>query len=310
MIKIFNKICLIIFFLIVNTTYSFSNVFIDIKVNNEIITNYDIYRELEYLKILNPNLNSLNKIQIYELAKNSLINEIIKKNEIKKKFDINTENSLINDIFANLIQRINIKDEESFQKILDEKKSYSIKEIKDKLKIELLWNDLIFINYKNLVFIDKKKLSKKIEDQSKSKKYKYFLSEIIFKKKKEQDLKDLISLINESIIKNGFNNTANIFSISESSKFGGKIGWIDEDNLPENISNNLNDLKVGDFTNVININNNYIIVKIEDKELIKSKLNKEEELKKLINYERNRQLNQFSNIYFSKVKLNYNLDEK
>ena len=48
-------------------------------INDKIITNLDIEKESEYLKIFNPNLNNLEKKKILELAKNSLINEIIKK---------------------------------------------------------------------------------------------------------------------------------------------------------------------------------------------------------------------------------------
>jgi len=309
MYKILNKNNFVLFFFLLLTTQSFSNVNIAIKINNEILTNYDILKESAYLKILNPNLNNLDESQIYELAKNSLINEVIKKNEIKKKFNINTENSMISEIFFNLIERLNVQDEKIFEKLLEEKKSYSVKEIKDKLKIELFWNDLIFANYKKQISVDENKLLKKIDAQINLIKYRYFLSEIVFTKNREQKLEDLISQINESIIQNGFNNTANIFSISESSKFGGKIGWIDEDSLSSAISSKLKELEIGQFTDIFKIDNNYIVLKIEDKKLKENNLDREEELKKLIKFERNRQLNQFSNIYFRKVKMNYELNE-
>lgn len=309
MYKILNKNNFALFFFLLLTTQSFSNVNIAIKINNEILTNYDILKESAYLKILNPNLNNLDESQIYELAKNSLINEVIKKNEIKKKFNINAENSMISEIFFNLIERLNVQDEKIFEKLLEEKKSYSVKEIKDKLKIELFWNDLIFANYKKQISVDENKLLKKIDAQINLIKYRYFLSEIVFTKNREQKLEDLISQINESIIQNGFNNTANIFSISESSKFGGKIGWIDEDSLSSAISSKLKELEIGQFTDIFKIDNNYIVLKIEDKKLKENNLDREEELKKLIRFERNRQLNQFSNIYFRKVKMNYELNE-
>lgn len=309
MYKILNKNNFALFFFLLLTTQSFSNVNIAIKINNEILTNYDILKKSAYLKILNPNLNNLDESQIYELAKNSLINEVIKKNEIKKKFNINAENSMISEIFFNLIERLNVQDEKIFEKLLEEKKSYSVKEIKDKLKIELFWNDLIFANYKKQISVDENKLLKKIDAQINLIKYRYFLSEIVFTKNREQKLEDLISQINESIIQNGFNNTANIFSISESSKFGGKIGWIDEDSLSSAISSKLKELEIGQFTDIFKIDNNYIVLKIEDKKLKENNLDREEELKKLIRFERNRQLNQFSNIYFRKVKMNYELNE-
>lgn len=310
MLNNFKKINLFFFLIIFISTQSFSNIKIEVKVNNEIITNYDIKKELTYLKILNPNLSTLDEYQSYKIATKSLINEIIKKKEIEKKFNLLEENKILNEVFTNLLQKLNIKDEKDFQKLLKENNSYSIEEIKKKLKIELYWNDIIFIIFKNQVKIDTNELLKKIDDQANLIKYRYFLSEIVFTKKKEENLQYLISQISESITKNGFNNTANIYSISETSKFGGKVGWIEEDNLSEIILSKLDNLEPGQITEVIRIYNNYVILKVEDKELIKNNFNRNEELKRLINYERNKQLNQFSNIYFAKVKMNYDLNEK
>ena len=65
-----------------------ASIYISATVDGEIITNHDIIKESEYLKILNPNLVQLNKEKISELAKISLINEIVKKKELEKFIDI------------------------------------------------------------------------------------------------------------------------------------------------------------------------------------------------------------------------------
>ena len=112
-----------------------------------------------------------------------------------------------------------------------------------------------------------------------------------------------------SISEIGFNNTANIYSISESSKLGGKLGWIDENNLSELIFKELKMINEGEFTNVINIRNNYMILKIEKIRLNEIPINKQNELNKMIKFETNKQLNQFSRIYFEKSKINYIINE-
>lgn len=305
------KIFFISLFLFNFTVFGFSkSVFISVMINDKIITNLDIEKESEYLKIFNPNLNNLEKKKILELAKNSLINEIIKKAEINKKINFNDENPFVDDYLKNIYTRLNYTDEKEFEIFLKEKKIYSLNEIKEKIKIEVLWNELIYLKYNNLVKIDKAEISSKINKLSNETKTEYLLSEIVFEKKKENELQSLINKINLSIKEIGFNNTANIYSISDSAKFGGKIGWISQNNLSEQIFNKLNEKSKGDFTDIINIGNNYLILKIEDIKEITIEVDKNEETKKMINFETNKQLNQFSRIFFNKARLNYSINEK
>ena len=71
----------------------------------------------------------------------------------------------------------------------------------------------------------------------------------------------------------------------------------------------MNNLKVGEYTDLIQIANNYMILKIDEIKESKVKIDKQKELEKLIKIETNKQLNQFSRIYFMKSKINYNIDE-
>ena len=287
-----------------------ANIIIKIKVNNEIITNIDIEKEAEYLKILNPNLNQLKNDKVIELAKTSLVNEIIKKKEILNYIDINKKNKFVDDYLKNLYSKLNYNSEDEFKIELNSKNNYSIIEVKEKIKLELLWNELIYNKYNQQIKIDRENLKKKIDNIKDENQKEYLLSEIIFKKKKNESLENLVNQIKLSINDIGFNNTANIYSISESSKFGGKLGWVNENSLSNKIFEKLKAIKEGEYTDTIQIGNNYLLLKIDQIKINKIKINKQQELQKLIQFETNKQLNQFSRIYFNKSKINYSINEK
>ena len=305
------KISLILIFIFIFNMKAISQekFFIVAKINNEIITNYDVEKESVYLKLLNPNLNQLNSEKIFQISKNSLINEIIKKNELKKIIDFNQNDTLINKIFNDFYKNFNFSNEKEFELFLKSKNSYSVSKVKEKIKIEFFWNKLIFQRFNAQIKINKEGLLEKIKNSDKYKNQ-YLLSEIFFTKQNNQKLEDQINTITQSIKDFGFNNSASLFSISESSKKGGKIGWVDEDNLSPKILDELYKIKKGQITNTIKIGNNFLILKIEDIKTKKIKVNKDSKLKEMIEFERNRQLNQYSNIYFNKIKINYSIDEK
>ena len=285
------------------------NLFIVAKINDVIMTNYDIEKEASYLKLLNPNLSQLNETKISTIAKNSLINEIVKKNELKKFFKFDNELEIFDQILKDFYSNLKFENEKQFEEFLKKQKSYSINEIRDKLITEFYWNRLIFQRFNKEIKINKQQLKQKIENSNKYKNQ-YLLSEIFFSKDKNSNIKNKINKIKQSINDVGFNNTASLFSISESANSGGKIGWIEEENLSPKILKELYQINSGDVTNVIEVGNNYLILKIEEIKTKKIKINNETKLNKMIDFERNRQLNQFSNIYFNKIKINYSIDEK
>ena len=301
----------IIFCILVSfNSVSKSDVNIIVKIDESIITNYDIQNEANYLRILNPNLNELNNESILKLSKESLIREIIKKNEIEKVFDFSMDNPFVNDYLKNLYTKLNFDNENDFKDYIVKSSDYSLDDVKQKLKIEIAWNELIYFKYKNQINIDKEKLRAKIDQLNDDMIKEYKLSEIVFIKRKNENLQDLTDLIKSSILEIGFNNTANIYSISESAKFGGSIGWIDEKNLSELLLENLKKISIGQHTDVIRIGNSFIIIKIEEIKETKALINKDEEFKKMIKFETNKQLNQFSRIFFDKSKINYKINEK
>ena len=305
------KILLVIIIFFFSNKISLADIKILVTVNNEIITNHDIRKESNYLEILNPNFNQLDIKQRFNIAKNYLIDQMIKEKEIKKYIKIENNNEqLIDDYLKNLYLKLGFNNQQEFENLLKQNKNYNLFEIKEKIKIELLWNELIYSRYNNQVKIDKKEILSKINDMQGSPKKEYFLSEIIFSKKKDITVQELFAEIKLSIQEIGFNNTANIFSNADSSKFGGKVGWIAEISLAKKIREKLNLIKKGEFTDLIILGNNFLILKIEDIKFENPVIDKEKEIEKLIQLRTNEQLNKFSKIYFDKTKLNYSINER
>ena len=300
---------IIIYFIFTSYVLSENKVYIAVYIDDEILTNQDIKKEAEYLKTLNPSLTKIDNKKIFQISKESLINEIIKKKEIEKIFDTSTaqETPAIQEYLKNFYEKLNFNNEKEFEIFLSNSSTYSIEEVKKKLKVEIMWNELIYYRYINQVNIDKDKLLSKIDKLNNKTRKEYELSEIVFKIKQNEDLEKKINLNINDI---GFNNTANIFSISNSAKLGGKIGWVNESNLSNVVSNKLIDMNEGEITKPIKIGNNFIILKIEKIREKQIEINKEEELNKMIKFETNKQLNQLSKIFFDKSKINYNINEK
>ena len=279
------------------------------KIDNEIITTHDIEQEINYLKALNPRLNQINKNELSIIAKNSVIKEFIKKKEIQKYKKLDSQNSQIDSVLNNLIQNLNLQNEDQLKNYL-KNYNFSIEELKKKIGIENEWKNLIYSKYINTVKIDKEELVKKIEESSKDKStLEYNLSEIVFTKNKALTLEKLFFDIEESIIQNGFENTANLYSISESSKVGGKLGWVKKNNLSETIIDKLNNLGKNEYSSPLQIDNNFFIFKINEIRKIQIEVDKGKELNKMIFIETTKQLDKFSNIFYKKLKLNSEISE-
>ena len=308
---LFNRIIIfiILFFSLINFGYSKIQVGIVMKIDNEIITTHDIEQEINYLKALNPRLNQINKNELLVIAKNSVIKEFIKKKEIQKYKKLDLQNSQIDSVLNNLIQNLNLQNEDQLRNYLDNY-NFSVERLKKKIEIENEWKNLIYSKYFKTVKIDKEELIKKIKKSKNDKSsLEYNLSEIVFTKKKDLTLEKLFSDIKESIKKNGFENTANLYSISESAKIGGKLGWVKKKNLSEIIIDKLNNLEMNEYSSPLQIDNNFLIFKINEIRKIQIEIDKEKELDKMIFIETTKQLDKFSNIFYNKLKLNSEISE-
>ena len=310
MIKLF-RIIVILFLILSYTTKTFSNdnIKIKIKIDNEIVTNFDLKKEKDYLWALNPNLKELKNELQKKIAKHSIIREVIKKNEVKKYFKLNQKNKIINIFIERLYANLGFADEMSFENYLIQY-NWTIDEVKKKIEIENLWNKLIYDKYRNQVKIDKIKLKEKVENDQKNEfKILYNLSEIVFIVEKDKTYENTIKSINSSIIEIGFENTANLYGISESSNVGGKIGWVDSNSLSSSLIASLKNLEIGKYTKPVKIGSKFIILKINDIKKEKKIIDNEKELRNLIKIEENRQLNNFSKIYFDKLQINTKINE-
>ena len=307
----FKKILIFLTFVVlINNNFSYGfEIKIKAEIDNIIITNIDIENEKKYLIFLNSKLRELNQIDLDKVAKESLIREVIKEKELKKFFDTNIKYKLVDKIEQNLLLKKNLKKNELID--LLEINNMDYEQIRKKLRIETLWNQLIYKKYIKNIKIDEVLLKKRILDQfnKTEKKYEYNLSEIVFEQKLDESYEATIKTIDESIKNVGFENTANILSISNSSKNGGLIGWVNELQISKEINNKLKKLNINEVTKPIKIPNGYLLIKVNDKKELTQELDIEKELKNLIDYETNNQLNNFSIIFYKRLKQNTEINE-
>lgn len=285
------------------------NFYIVYKVNNEIITNSDIEKEYRYLVSLNNQLKNLEKQKIIELSKESALREKIKKIELIKYFDLKTINIDIDNYLENFYRNLNIKNKKEFEEYL-QSNNISLNYVQKKIEIEILWNQLIYDRYIGQINIDTNQLKEKVKKLISTKKQKkYSLSEILFDIENNSNFEKKLENINQSISEIGFKNTANIYSISDSSKFGGKIGWIEEQKLSTKILEQLKALEVGQYTSPVQVGSSFLILKIEEIKYENAIINEDEELNKMIQFETSKQLDQFSKIFYEKIKINSFINE-
>ena len=278
-------------------------------IQDEIITNIDIKNEFKYLLALNNKLKNLNEEKIFLISKESIIKEKIKKIEVSKNFqnleiDVRYTDALLKNIYSSL----NLKSLDEFSLYL---KPYSLnlEDIRKKIVIDALWNELVIRKYDSKIEIDEQKLQKILMKNKKDKTKEYHLSEIVYEVKNKNDIDQKYQEIKKSISEIGFENSASIYSISKTSKVGGNIGWIPEKLLSVEILKNISKLNMNNISKPIIISGGILILKVKETKEKVTEIDYDKELKKLIRYERNTKLNQYSKIYFNKIKKNIGFNE-
>mgnify|MGYP005641635253 FL=1 len=282
-----------------------------VSIDNKIITNFDIQKEINYLLALNPSLNNLPKKQIYEIAKESLVREEIKEKEILKYYNINYKDPELSLLIENIYNRLNIANENEFNKYLSNF-DLSIEMISAKLAIEKAWNRLIFEKFNKFINLDELRLKKELEKNLSQPQIqnRYLISEILFQSKDDKEYQEILRNIKKTIEENSFETAASIYSISDSSKNGGEIGWVNKNEISDTIYNVLNKLSIGQFTQPIKIASGFLIIYLNDIKKEEQEFNVDEELKKMIISEKNRQFNEFSIIHFKKIEQQIFINEK
>ena len=282
-----------------------------VSIDNKVITNFDIQKEINYLLALNPSLNNLPKKQIYEIAKESLVREEIKEKEILKYYNINYKDPELSLLIENIYNRLNIANENEFNKYLSNF-DLSIEMISAKLAIEKAWNRLIFEKFNQFINLDELRLKKELEKNlsQPQTQNRYLISEILFQSKDDKEYQEILRNIKKTIEENSFETAASIYSISDSSKNGGEIGWVNKNEISDTIYNVLNKLSIGQFTQPIKIASGFLIIYLNDIKKEEQEFNVDEELKKMIISEKNRQFNEFSIIHFKKIEQQIFINEK
>ena len=239
--------------------------------------------------------------------KRSLIREKIKEIELKKVLkEIEVEEKFLNNLLVDYFKSINIRTISEFENFFISQ-DIDPNLIKKKISIEILWNQLIYSKFKQNIKIDRKLIQNELSNNVK--KREFLLSEILFNINENEKLDDKIVLLKKEIKDKGFSQTALSYSISDTSSKGGKLGWVSETIMSQKIKNEIKKIKVGYYTNPMVIPGGFLIIKIED---IREKDNSSDlnnEIEKIIKDKTNEQLNQFSNIYFNKIKKDIVINE-
>ena len=275
------------------------------KVDNEIITTIDIYNEIKFLRLFNPEISNLKKSELFEISKNSILRDKIKKIEIMSLVkELKVNDKFLLNLIENKYPKIEIDSIENFEIYLKDN-NLNVKNIKEKFTIELIWNDLIYQKFSKKIIIDKSKIKNEILQNSKKEKQReVLLSEIVFNVNNKMEFEDKYKKILLDIEELGFKKTALIHSNSETASNGGLIGWIKEDNLNQNVKKIISSLKAGQFSKPIRTSSGFIILKIEEEKEYISKLNLDDKVQEVVRFKMNDQLDQFSNMYFNKIKKN------
>lgn len=277
------------------------------KINNYIITTVDISNEIQYLKIINEDFKNFEKDKINEIAKNSVIRDVIKESELKKYFKkLELDDVFIEKFALEYFSKLKFNSFEELKMFLS-KNNLKFEYIKKKITIQLMWNELILKRFSKNVKINKNKIEEKISEQKLQQEF--LISEIVFNIKNKNELESKFNEIKKEVEINGFSRAALIYSVSDTSTTGGKVGWIKENLLTNEIKNAVKIINIGEITKPIIIPGAFIILFKEDKRETLVELDIDKEIEAIIKRKTNEQLNQFSNIYYNKIKKNINIYE-
>jgi peptidyl-prolyl cis-trans isomerase SurA len=277
------------------------------KVNNEIITSFDLLEEAKYLKVLNKELENADKKIVYEIAKKSLIRYKIREIELYNNIeDYQIDQEILKNLLLSQFKKINIKSETELNNLFSNK-NINHNYVLNRIKIDVLWNEYIYSKFSKKVKIDKNEIKKELENKKIEKKY--LLREILFDLDTNEDFNTKLNLIEKTIKNKGFSEAALTYSISTSSSNGGKLDWINETSLNQKIRKKLNQTDIGKYTQPIVIPGGFLILQIENQKNVEIEIDLEKTLKQISQKKMNEQLNQFSNIYYNKIKKDFIIND-
>ena len=240
---------------------------------NEIITNFEIKNKILSTLILSKqeiNQQSINKLK--KQALETLIQQKLKEIELKK-YQIKSDNSQIN----SYINKLSSNDLLGLQnRFKDHNLDFQLffKEIETQLN----WQKLIYKIYANKIEIDEKSIEDEFKEIIKNQKQdiiEFKISEIEILNERNKELtQNKINEIKQLILDEGFETIAAKYSISSSSSNKGNIGWVNSDSLSKRIYNVIIKMNLGEVSEPIMNSDTILFLKIDDKRLIRKKLDR------------------------------------
>jgi len=375
-IKLSITTILLSIFLLTSSNAELNNKVI-ISVGEEIITNYDLDKEINYLNVITVGqIKELDDQESKKIAIDSLIKDKIKITALSNYNNIIIKDELLNNQIIKTSRNIGFGSLEDFTTFL-KFQEYELDEYKKKVLLELQWNQLVYQFYRNQIVIDKKKIDEKLKiliaEQKKDVEYliyEIFIENSAIKELDEESEKELnenniveelpenkvvdeknsgiiieaesasynnkknsiveeksiekevevetndqiieakkkdqitIDDVIENIKEEGFENTAIKFSSSPTAQQGGNLGWVSESKFSKVLVKFIKETKIGSITEPIPIPKGILILKVGDKRVEETNMDIDKEMEKLIEIEKNKQLNNFSTNYFNQVKNN------
>lgn len=302
--KLIRSVIFIFILLLVNAKAELTDKII-LLVGNEVITNYDVDLEIKYLNLISDGkFKSSGREENIKTAKEYLIKDKIKINEIEKFPNLVIREEQLQFQINHIARSLGFGTTENLETFLIED-GYNIEELKKKITIELKWNQLVFQFYNNSVVIDKEKIEKKLKSALlKQKTEEYLISEIFIQGTENDELNRKFAVVIDKIKNDGFENAAIKYSSSPSSPKGGGLGWIPESEISQNLLESIKKTTIGNITDPIRVPGGLVLFNVENKRHIEKKVDMENELNRLIEVEKEKQLTQFSITYFNLVKNN------
>ena len=271
-----------------------------IKVENKIITNFDVKNKiLSSLIVSNQDINQENINKYKKVILNLMIDLQLKKIEVNK-YNIEVDNNKITTYLKTISPNIQILKKKFIENDLD----FEI--YVNEISTELKWQELILQLYSKKINIDEKNINSEIDELVKKESFieEYKISKLeIPSNNNDQKDKTIILEIQKEIDEDGFDEVSLKYNEGLSATDQNDLGWINSKSLSDDIYKLLANMKKGEISTPIKKQNSIILLKLKDKRISKTdNLNIDELKKKIINQKRNEQFDLYSKSYVSKLR--------
>jgi len=279
-----------------------------VKINNQIITNFEIKNKILTTLILSSqeinqkNINNLKKKTLQSLIELKLKEEELSKHDfLISEFELQQYLNLISSNNIELLKTRFINNNIDYNLFLEE------------IITEIKWKKLIIAKFSQKINIDPNQLNNELNSfiQNNIDLDEYNLSEIEILIEEEKIIEEKINNLKKEIEKIGFDQAAVSYSSSSTAKNKGNIGWVNSKSLSEDIYKVLSKMKVGEISNPIFRQDTVLLLKINQKRKKKLDNNNIEDIKRqILNVKKNELFNLYSNSYISQIKNNSFIEYK